>query len=95
MKPQILLLATTLLGACASHQAPAAPEHIRDAAVYREARARLIADERARRLDAALVPTPEEEKANESLMALKHAELDRSRDDFPPPEASCSRRRSS
>ena len=84
MKPQILLLAITVLGACASHQPPAAPEQYRDAAAYREARARLIADERARRLDAALVLTPEEEKANESLMALKRAELDRSRDYFPP-----------
>ena len=84
MKPQILLLAITVLAACASHQPPAAPEQYRDAAAYREARTRLIADERARRLDAALVLTPEEEKANESLMALKRAELDRSRAYFPP-----------
>ena len=98
MKPQILLLAITLLGACASHQAPPAPAlpapalpapapapaPYRDAAAYREARTRLIADERSRRLDAALVLTAEEEKANESLMALKRAELDRSRAYFPP-----------
>lgn len=83
MKPQVVLFAITLLGACASHQAPA-PEHYRDAAVYRAARSRLIADERARRLDAALRLTPEEEKANAALMALKHAELERSRGFFPP-----------
>jgi adenosine deaminase CECR1 len=84
------LAALALAGACAAHPAPAVPDPYReaaafsDAAAYREARSRLIAEERSRRLDAALVVSADEEKANRALMAMKHAELDRTRANFPP-----------
>jgi adenosine deaminase-related growth factor len=55
-----------------------------DVAQYKEARARLIEEERALRQGAAVALTPEEESANRRLMALKQAELERTRAHFPP-----------
>lgn len=77
-----------LTGACApAVQQPAAapaPARYPDAAAYRSARERLIAEDRATRLGANLVLTPAEETANRRLMALKQSELDRTRGYFPP-----------
>ena len=51
---------------------------------YRKARARLIAQERAWRLGADLVFSADEQKADQRLHALRMAEIDRTRDYFPP-----------
>lgn len=72
------------LTTCASRTNPVGAERYADVAQYREARARLIKQERALRLGAAVVLTPEEETANRRLMALKQAELERTRAHFPP-----------
>jgi len=55
-----------------------------DLAGYREARARLVEQERARRLSAALVLSPEEQAASVRLEALREAELLRVGARFPP-----------
>jgi adenosine deaminase CECR1 len=88
MKRQALLVAITLFSACASRPAPVVPAPVvpdqpRDVSAYLEARARLIAEERALRLSARLVLTADEEAANRSLLALKRAELERTRAYFP------------
>jgi adenosine deaminase CECR1 len=85
----VLLTVTVLLAACTR---PASPGSVRgvessrddDVATYMEARARLIQQERSRRLGASLVLTPDEEKADRKLAAMKQAELDRTRAYFPP-----------
>jgi adenosine deaminase CECR1 len=81
------LLVLVLAGACASAppRIPAStPAPYSDIAEYRAARERLIAEDRATRLGANLMLTPAEETANRRLMALKQAELDRTREYFPP-----------
>ena len=81
------LLVLILSGACASAptRTPAStPAPYSDIAAYRAARERLIAEDRATRLGANLLLTPAEETANRRLMALKQAELDRTREYFPP-----------
>ncbi len=79
------------MAACATRTAPAAtpagvaaPQGYATVAEYRAARERLIQEDRGRRLGAGLVLTAAEEAANTRLMALKQAELDRTRDYFPP-----------
>jgi adenosine deaminase CECR1 len=86
-KGSVPLLALVLAGACASappRTVTPAPAHYSDIAEYRAARERLIAEDRATRLGANLVLTPAEATANRRLMALKQAELNRTRDYFPP-----------
>jgi adenosine deaminase CECR1 len=80
-----------VVAACATRTAPAAtpagvaaPQGYATVAEYRAARERLIQEDRGRRLGAGLVLTAAEEAANTRLMALKQAELDRTRDYFPP-----------
>jgi adenosine deaminase CECR1 len=77
-----------LAAACASappRTAPSTtPSRYSDVTEYHAARERLIAEDRASRLGADLVLTPAEQTANRRLMALKQAELDRTRDYFPP-----------
>ncbi|MGH9175290.1 MAG: hypothetical protein ACRD1H_13085, partial [Vicinamibacterales bacterium] len=84
MKSTVICVGLVLLTACASRTSPSAPERYSDVEHYRAARVQLIEKERARRLGADLVLTPEEEAANRRLMALKQAELDRTRENFPP-----------
>jgi adenosine deaminase CECR1 len=73
-----------LAAGCASRTSPLVPDGYPDVAGYLEARARLVQEERALRMGADLVLTPEEERANRRLMALKKEELDRTRAHFPP-----------
>ena len=81
----VLLVGVAVVAACATRAAPAStPERYGNVAEYRAARERLIQEDRGRRLGAALVLTAAEEAANTRLMALKQAELDRTRDYFPP-----------
>jgi adenosine deaminase CECR1 len=84
-----LLAACAWATGCAASRTPppraqAPIEQPRDLASYREARARLVAEERARRLSAALVLSPEEEAASLRLDAMREAELARVGDRFPP-----------
>jgi adenosine deaminase CECR1 len=81
----VLLLA--IAAGCASAPTRAAspvPARYEDLAEYRAARERLVADDRATRLGANLMLTPNEQTANRRLMALKQSELDRTREHFPP-----------
>jgi adenosine deaminase-related growth factor len=55
-----------------------------DADDYMKARKRLIQAELAMRIDGGIKLAPEEEKANERLMLLKQAEIERTREYFPP-----------
>ena len=80
----LILLAAAAFGACARPMPAAAPAPFADITAYREARAKLIAEERGRRPAARLAWTKEEESASRSLLALKQAEIERSRADFPP-----------
>lgn len=86
--PRLLVLAVgvAVVTACATRAASPAPASTgyRNAVEYRAARDRLIEEERARRLGAALVLTAAEEAANRRLMALKQAEFERTREYFPP-----------
>ena len=84
MRFPVLFVVTSLLTGCAARPGPLVPEHYADITAYRQARARLVADERALRLGATSALTAEEEMANRSLMALKQAEFDRTRTYFPP-----------
>jgi adenosine deaminase CECR1 len=79
-----ILALTVLLAGCATRSGTGAPERYTDVAAYREARQRLIEQERAGRRSASLPVTPEEAKANSWLMALKESELARTRAYFPP-----------
>lgn len=71
-------------GSAPSSTASVEPTHYTDVAAYRQARARLIAEERALRLGAGLVLTADEEAAGRRLAALKQEELRRTRNYFPP-----------
>src|SRR4030066_2153735 len=51
---------------------------------YMKARKRLIQAELAMRFDAGITLTAEEEEANRRLMLLKQAEMERTREYFPP-----------
>src|SRR5687768_4219086 len=84
MRSPLLFVGIALVTACATRTAPVTPEPYADVAHYQEARAQLIERERARRLGASLLLTPEEESANRRLMALKQQELERTRAYFPP-----------
>jgi adenosine deaminase CECR1 len=90
LRHAVPLLNLTLAIACASAPPRPAPQstirapQYADTAEYQAARERLIADDRATRLGANLVLTPAEEAANRRLMALKHAEIERTREFFPP-----------
>jgi adenosine deaminase CECR1 len=66
----------------ASSPGPQAPPG--DVASYLSARARLVEEERARRLSSALVLSPEEEAADRRLAELRKAELERVGAYFPP-----------
>jgi adenosine deaminase CECR1 len=92
---KILIVALVLSAACAPRPGPPAPTSVDptttiaparydDVAAYMEARSRLIEKDRARRIGAGLVLTPEEEQADRRLLALKRAELERTRTYFPP-----------
>jgi adenosine deaminase CECR1 len=84
---RLVLLAggVAIAAACATRAAPApVPALYGSVAEYQAARARLIQEDRGRRLGAAIVLTAAEESANQRLMALKQAELQRTRDYFPP-----------
>ena len=81
----LLVGGVAVVAACATRATPAAvPERFANVAEYRAARERLIQEDRGRRLGAALVLTAAEEAANQRLMALKQAEIERTRDYFPP-----------
>lgn len=91
MKRVAVLVAIAAVAACASRGRvpgagdPYSPQRrLTDSADYRGARARLIEQDRATRLGAGLVLTGEEEAANRRLLTLKQAELDRTREYFPP-----------
>ena len=85
MKRLIVPVVIALSAACGSSRvAPLVPDRYADVAAYREARDRLIAEERMLRLGAGLVLTAEEEKANRRLMTMKGAEIERTRAYFPP-----------
>ncbi len=85
LKP-LLLVATccATAGGCVSSRASVVPERYRDIASYREARDRLVREERARRLSSALVLSAEEEAADRRLAALRRAEDVRAAAYFPP-----------
>src|SRR5262245_53959011 len=88
MRTAALLLTVAVTGACAAAPPPRTvatpPAAYADLPAYRTARERLIADDRATRLGAHLVLTPAEQSADRRLMALKQAELVRTRNFFPP-----------
>jgi adenosine deaminase CECR1 len=79
-----LVGSVALATACAARATPPAVERYADLAEYRAARERLIQEDRGRRLGAGLALTPDEEAADRRLMALKRAELERTRQYFPP-----------
>jgi adenosine deaminase CECR1 len=79
-----VLAAFAALAACASHgPAPAATSYL-DLGSYEAARERLRAQDHARRLSAALVLSPDEERASQRLAALQQAERVRVGAYFPP-----------
>ncbi len=47
MRFPVLVVVTSLLTGCAARPGPLVPEHFADVTAYRQARARLVADERA------------------------------------------------
>ncbi|MGE5125503.1 MAG: hypothetical protein ACM3PV_04380 [Betaproteobacteria bacterium] len=80
----LLALAGSAWLACAAAPPPLVPDRYPDTAAYRAARERLVREERSRRLAASIVLTPREEAAGRRLEALREAELERTRDYFPP-----------
>ena len=85
LKPALLLAACwAATSGCASRKVAAAAEPYPDLASYREARERLLREDRARRLSSALVLSPEEEAASLRLAALRKAELERVGTRLPP-----------
>src|SRR5687767_8002142 len=91
----LLIVATVVAGACTPRTTPPStaragaadtpgPAQYDDATSYLEARARLIQQDRARRLGAGLRLTPEEETADRRLLEMKRVELQRTRAYFPP-----------
>ena len=82
-----LLAAATGAAACAStasRPGPPAPDRYANIDEYLAARQKLIAEDRATRMGAALSLTPAEEAANRRLLTLKEAEFKRTRGYFPP-----------
>ncbi len=84
LKSALFLAISCAVATYAAAQGAAASGDDPDIASYRAARERLVADERARRLSAALVLSPEEEAASRRLAALRKAEEERVGADFPP-----------
>jgi len=93
-----VFVAAAVLAACAPRTNPPPPADASttralvppaydDVAAYMEARARLIQADRARRIGAALALTADEEKADRRLLEMKRAELQRTRDYFPPAQS--------
>jgi len=80
----LILICVILLCGSAEQQIGFVKKHYADKADYMEARQRLIEAELALRFDAGITLTPEEEKANQWLMALKRDEIERTRGYFPP-----------
>jgi len=79
-----LLAACAVAAGCASGRTSVAAGEYSDLASYEQARERLLRQERARRLSAALVLSPEEEAAGRRLLALRKAEQERVGAYFPP-----------
>ncbi len=84
VKSAVFLATCCAFAACAAAQGAGATGDYPDVASYRAARERLVAQERARRLSAALVLSPEEEAASRRLAALRKAEEERVGADLPP-----------
>jgi len=80
----LILTCIILLCGSAEQQTGFVKTHYADKADYMEARQRLIEAELALRFDAGIALTPEEEKANRRLMAIKRKEMERTRGHFPP-----------
>ena len=80
----LLAACSAVLSGCASSRASGLAAEYPDIASYRAARERLVGQERARRLSAALVLSDEEEAANRRLAALRKAEEERVGAYFPP-----------
>jgi len=78
------LAACAIAAGCASGRPPVGAREYPDLASYQQARERLLREERARRLSAALVLSPEEEAADRRLLALRKAEQERVGTYFPP-----------
>lgn len=81
--PALLLVALVAAAGCGSRHA-GAPKPPADPAGYRAARARLVEQERARRLSSSLVLSAEEEAASRRLEALRADELERVGEELPP-----------
>ena len=84
MRLQALLTASALAVGCASGRPSVAAREYPDLASYQQARERLLRQERARRLSAGLVLSPEEQAADRRLLALRKAELERVGPHLPP-----------
>jgi len=83
LKPAFLL-ATCTLASCASSPAAGGARDYPDVAAYRAARDALVRRERAGRLSAALVLSPDEEVASLRLAEIRRAEEERVGPYFPP-----------
>jgi adenosine deaminase CECR1 len=83
-KLPFLLATCCALASCASSPASGGARDYPDAASYRAARDALVRQERAARLSAALVLSPDEEAASRRLVELRRAEEERVRAYFPP-----------
>lgn len=81
---RVLVAFALLFTACATRSIVPPPSRDDDVAAYLKARARLIQQDRARRLGAGLTLTADEERAEQGLLAMKRAELERTRAYFPP-----------
>jgi adenosine deaminase CECR1 len=84
LKLPFVLAICSALASSASRPASAGPRDDPDAASYRAARDELVRAERARRLSAALVLSPDEEAASQRLAEVRRAEEERVRGYFPP-----------
>ena len=80
----ILVASALLFSGCTARSTQLPPSRDDDVAAYLEARARLIEQDRSRRLGAGLVLTADEERAERHLLGLKQTELERTRAYFPP-----------
>ena len=85
LKPAILLAACCASASgCASSRTSGGPGNYPDVVSYHSARERLVRNEQARRLSAALVLSPDEEAASRRLAGLRRAEEERVAAYFPP-----------